>query len=284
MNLPSSHLLAPVPLVLAVPGAILFVLMAWRAGALTARGAVAAGLIGVIVLGIGSVGFLLPLLAFFLSSSVLSRLRRSENNQATAGPDAVTGARNAIQVLANGGVAAAMVPVFAFSVRHWPSSSARMVLVMYLAALATATADTWATEIGRLSGRSPRLLRNWRLVPAGTSGAISLPGTIAALIGAALIPLAASSLWRLNAVEFAVVTWAGFLGSLLDSLLGAGLQAQFQDARTGECTDRSETAGAPNRRMHGVAWVKNDAVNLLACVGGTLCAWLILHYWVQPFQ
>ncbi|HEY6808001.1 MAG TPA: DUF92 domain-containing protein, partial [Gemmatimonadales bacterium] len=85
------------------------------------------------------------LFAFFVSGSVLTQL--------SGGAE---GARTARQVLANGGIAAA-----AAAVGWWP---------VMAGALAAATADTWATEIGSFSPTLPRLLTTFAPVLPGTSG------------------------------------------------------------------------------------------------------------------
>src|SRR5205823_13504698 len=105
-------------------------------------------------------------------------------------------------------------------------------------ALATVNADTWATEVGMLSRRPPRLVTTLRRVPAGPSGGVTPLGTLAGLLGAGLVgagaALRAPSLapgrsgrsGRFGILGRAIV--AGVSGSLGDSLLGATLQAPYR--------------------------------------------------------
>src|SRR6185503_19506702 len=97
--------------------------------------------------GLGWRGLLL-LLAFFVSSTLLSKPTT----------------RNAWQVLANGGVAA-----LAALAGSWAA---------FAGALAAATSDTWASEIGRHSRSLPRLISNGTAVPAGTDGGITVRGPV----------------------------------------------------------------------------------------------------------
>ena len=97
----------------------------------------------------------------------------------------------------------------------------------FLGALSAAGADTWATELGMLARRSPRLITTLRPVVAGTSGGITPEGLLASLAGATSVGAA----WSLlgggsRGVPVAVV--AGMCGSLVDSLLGATLQALYR--------------------------------------------------------
>ena len=150
--------------------------------------------------------------------------------------------------------------------------------ILFLAAFATVNADTWATELGRLAGQTPRSLRDGKPVPPGTSGAITVVGTLASLAGALIIPLAVYSSWPLNAAQLVCVVWSGFLGSLIDSLLGASLQVQYLDPETGLITECTHIDGRPTRRLRGLSWMNNDLVNFLASVGGVLCGYYLLHY------
>ncbi len=77
--------------------------------------------------------------------------------------------------------------------------------------------------------------------------------------------------------------WAGFLGSLLDSILGASVQAQYRDPATGAMTEKSAHDGRKNVRVRGIAWINNDVVNFLASLGGILAAWALLRSVRYPF-
>jgi uncharacterized protein (TIGR00297 family) len=213
---------------------------------LTRGGVVAAALVGVAVTwGIGWRGLLL-LLAFFISSSILTRLASGAG-----------GRRNARQVLANGGVAAA-----AALAGRWG---------MVAGALAAATADTWATEIGAFSPWLPRLLTNGSRVPAGSSGGITALGTAGGLVGAGAI---AALAWLIHPRPAGpgpavVIAIAGITGMLVDSLLGATVQGLFECP---QCAARSERPGLvchePVRLIRGWRWLDNDAVNLAATLAG----------------
>ncbi len=238
---------------LAVAGAISAT--AWRLGALTIGGALAATLVGAVVLVFAGVGAAGVLVVFFVTASALSRLP----------PTGERNARSARQVLANGSVAAAAAALSGFGA---PATSA------FLGAVAAATADTWATEIGVRRGRRPRSLLTLRAQPPGTSGAVSLPGTGAALAGALAVAVAGH--WWLAGVDRRValaVVLAGFGGSLVDSLLGASLQATYHCRTCGGTPQVAKHEGCTvlARRVDGVPGLDNDAVNWVAtAVGASL--------------
>jgi uncharacterized protein (TIGR00297 family) len=276
------HLIKP-ELWLAALFAIGFAAFAYGLKLLTRSGAIATAVIGFSVFGLGGGKFLVPLLVFFGTSSVLSRLGRRRKAEANA--ETVKGAtRDAGQVLANGGMAALIALLFQPLGHIMSLETPRYLLLLYLAALATVNADTWSTEIGGLSASAPRLLSNWKRVAPGTSGAISGLGLFAALAGSLVVTLAGWAVWRLNAAEFVVVAWAGFLGSLLDSLLGASVQALYRDPLTGKATEHPGPADYRHALIRGFRWVNNDVVNFLASVGGVLCALLLLRFGLYPYR
>ncbi|MBV9543212.1 MAG: DUF92 domain-containing protein, partial [Chloroflexi bacterium] len=227
-------------------------LVAYRRRTLTVDGAVAAAGVGAIVfarMGLRGAG---ALLAFFISSSALSRLSRPE----PGGFKQAKGARrDASQVLANGGVAT----VCAFM--GWRSA--------FVGALATAAADTWATEIGMRFGGTPRLVTTLRRVEAGTSGGMTLAGLLASLGGAATV----SAVWSVlggGAAALKPALIAGVAGALADSLLGATAQGLYRCSKCGALLESVGTHEA--ELLRGSRWVNNDVVNAGATLIGAVFA------------
>lgn len=197
---------------------------------LTADGAVAAVIVGALVFwGAGASGVAL-LALFFVSGSLLTEWnerqrrekrqkrqcnRRNEAEAPLPPPPLLPPLRNARQVLANGGWAAAGALVV-----PWRPDLGWAVL---LGSLATAQADTWATEIGAHAARPPRLITTARPVPAGTSGGVTPLGTGAGVLGATL--LAGLGLWLGVPLRIAALgTLVGVFGMMVDSVLGATLE------------------------------------------------------------
>lgn len=245
----------------------LVVLIAWRAGSLSSSGAIAAALIGTAAAAAGG-RWVALLLVYFVSSSVLSRIGRARKLQRTAGMIAKPGARDARQVLSNGlifGLAAAA---------HVVDAHAELWLVIGAGALAASAADTWATEVGMLGGGVPRSILTGRPLPVGTSGGVTVAGVLASIAGAALVTAFANLPLR----YFALLIAAGVAGALADSLAGAVLQRRLWCDACGKATEMSiHTCGNPARRIGGLSFVENDAVNLLATVVGAAVAFLLVR-------
>ncbi|HET8678616.1 MAG TPA: DUF92 domain-containing protein, partial [bacterium] len=131
----------------------------------------------------------------------------------------------------------------------------------FLGALAASAADTWATELGMLSRHPPRLFTTGEYVPAGTSGAVSMVGSIAGVAGAILI----AAIGAHGQAHIFTAAWiAGVLAMFFDSLLGATLQASFRrpDGRI------TEEPGREAVLVRGVPWLTNHVVNLFATLAG----------------
>lgn len=161
--------------------------LAFRARALDRSGAMAAAVLGLIVFGLGGLGWAAVLLTFFISASVLSKLY--QNAKLFVGQNFAKGSRrDAGQVAANGGVGGVLALAFFILSQVMPGSRILPALWLgFCASFAAANADTWATELGVLNPRRPVLLSNFKRVPQGTSGGVSLVGTLAALVGSALV-------------------------------------------------------------------------------------------------
>jgi uncharacterized protein (TIGR00297 family) len=241
-------------------------LVARRAGSLSTAGAVAATAVGTAAVAAGwRWGALL--VVYFVTSSLLSRAGAAEKARRTGGVVEKSGARDAVQVLANGGVFA-LCAVLAALVGA--PADARLA-VAALGALAAATADTWATEVGTLLGGTPCSLVTLRRVPPGTSGAVTVVGTLAMIAGALFIALLARGLSLTSAVGLVAI--GGIAGAVADSLLGATIQERRWCDACALATERQvHDCGTATRLVGGLPWMDNDAVNLLATLVGALVA------------
>ncbi len=250
--------------------------IAWRLKALSTSGAVAAAIVGWIIWGLGGMPFAMVLLAFFISSSALSRAFRSRKSELHE-KFSKGNRRDGAQVLANGGIGSLLaIWIFIFPQNMW-------VWAAYLGAMAAVTADTWATEIGVLNRRLPRLITTGGVVETGTSGAISLTGTLATFGGAALIAIIGAFFSHQESVLILVlvVTFGGFCGAFLDSLLGATVQAIFYCANCQKETEHYplHACGNATIQQRGWGWLNNDWVNFIASIVGAVIAagfWVVL--------
>lgn len=219
--------------------------LGWRRGWLTLRALPVAALVGAAVWwGTGPVGVAL-LLFFFITSSLFTRLRRwralSDYRRRAPYHHAP---RNGWQVLANGAAAS----VAALAAGAFGSAAAVGAMA---GALAAATADTWASELGRTVAGRTWLITTGERVSPGHSGGLSVFGTLAGLSGALALGLLWGGLGGPPAGRAALASLvAGATGMTADSLLGATLERR-------------------------VPWVGNDAVNLVGTCVGAVVGWIL---------
>jgi uncharacterized protein (TIGR00297 family) len=161
-------------------------------------------------LGWGGVAVVAAVLAITLLTTRIGRARKQ-----ALGLNEPHGGRDAWQVFANIGAAA----IFALTaLRYHPFG------VAAVAALAAAAADTSQSEIGEMASRRAWSITTWREVPPGTDGGVTVIGTLAGAAAALVIAAVAAGARVIPLRELWVVAAAGFLGTVVDSLLGATLE------------------------------------------------------------
>lgn len=124
----------------------------------------------------------------------------------------------------------------------------------YVASLATKLADTFASEIGKAYGKTTFLITTLERVPRGTEGAVSLEGTVASVVGGLLLPMYAYGVVGLigGLDGVAVATFAAFVATMVESLIGATLQEK-----------------------EGMSWMTNEVVNFFnTVIGATLAMFM----------
>lgn len=250
--------------------AIIIAFIAYKARSLNESGAVAASLTGTIIFGVGGLEWAILLLTFFITSSMFSRAfkkrKQGLDEKFSKGHE-----RDAGQVFGNGGIATF------FAALHFFYPESNIPWIGFAAALASVNADTWATELGVLNPHPPRMIANLsKVVEIGTSGGISLVGTLASLAGSALIGILAACLHPMPASvsTFTIVTLAGFAGSLFDSLLGGTVQAMYFCPTDKKETEKHplHTCGTKTYHIRGWKWLDNDWVNFSCGAFGVIVA------------
>lgn len=234
----------------------------WRLKSLTKSGAAAAIAIGfAIFAGTGPEGLIL-LGAFFVTSSLWSKFN-GVKKESIEEKLAKGSRRDWRQVAANGGPGAICSLLFLVT-------SDPIWLICFAVAIASANSDTWASEIGSLSKSEPVSIINMKRAERGTSGAVSSLGTMAAIGGAALISILAVVLYELAPVYGIVIFAFGFLGNMLDTIMGAFFQALYRCKVCGIETEKALHCGKETIKIKGAAALDNDMVNFLS---GLMAAW-----------
>lgn len=208
---------------------------------LTFAGAIWAMVLGLVLYYGAGFSSLVLLAVFFLSATAATAYRKREK-AAMLGRPVHEERRTAWQVLANGGV-----PMLAgLAALMFPEKFIAELLIA--AALSSATSDTLSSELGMVWGKRFFNIATFRREAAGADGVVSLEGTLAGILGAAMIGVV---FYLFNGQSRAayIVFAAGITGNLTDSFLGAWLE-------------RKQLLG-------------NDAVNFLNTLVAAGVAWLL---------
>ena len=273
----------------------------------------ASGAVGALFVGFTSFAssyrFGFVLILFYYTSSKLTKLK--ENVKAKLEDDYVSGGRRgAVQVLACslfgtlacilftffigedchinfGNVPPESQLIFPF-IKLSKNQVAAYLWSAYIAHYSCATADTWASEVGILSKEKPRLVTTFQEVPHGTNGGISVLGTFASMAGGAFIGII---FWVMSLRGFddkidqpsqypmiLVGLLSGFLGSLIDSVLGATVQATYYSPEK-KCIVKklSSTDKMEISCVSGIDILSNEAVNIVSIV-----LTMFLSLWLSP--
>jgi uncharacterized protein (TIGR00297 family) len=197
---------------------------------------------------------LMPVLAVALLAFASTRLGRGRKER--LGTAENRRGRSASQVAANLGVAAIVSHAF---VQSWildsswfadATHSAMLTFSIGLAALSEAAADTASSEVGQAIGGRPRMITSLRKVERGRDGAISLAGTVAGIVAAALVAGTGTYALGGNRTMFGIACAGGIFGLFFDSLLGATLEER--------------------------GWLNNDGVNFLSTMSAAGFALVLL--------
>jgi uncharacterized protein (TIGR00297 family) len=245
----------------AITSAIVFY-GAYKFKSLSKSGVLSAYVMGIIIFGTGGFMWIVPILTFFVLSSALSKLPKTENTLEK------NPRRDIIQVIANGG-AATIISVINF---YSPNN---LLFIVYLAAIAAATADTWASEIGLLSPWNPIHITKLKSVIKGTSGGISLLGTLGSVLGATVIGITGVQL-GLPASLLGIIIFTGTAGGLVDSLIGGSIQATFQCTDCNDITEKRKHCNLPSMHVSGLYILDNDMVNFLNTISGIIIVLILV--------
>ncbi|HTL45734.1 MAG TPA: DUF92 domain-containing protein [Vicinamibacterales bacterium] len=196
------------------------VCVAWggrAARTVSTSGAVTGAIIGTVIFtALGWAGWGLLLLTF-LAAAITSKLGLKRKTLLGIAEDR-GGRRGPGNAIANTGVAA-IAAALAVSTLH-PERAAWA----FAAALAAGGSDTIASEIGKAWGRTTWLLTSFKRVPPGTSGAMSMEGTAAGIVGALALGAIAIAFGIVPYAALPPIVIAATAGALVESALGATLE------------------------------------------------------------
>lgn len=215
---------------------------------LTNAGLLNACLLGVLIWGtLGFPGYVVVMF-YFLVGSAVTRIGMAEK-EAAGIAEKRSGARGPENVWGS----ALTGSLFAIGIMVLPKF-APLLLLGYVASFATKLADTCGSEVGKAYGKQTYLITTLQPVARGTEGAVSLEGTLAGVVGSIAIALVAWGVGLITLTGVAFCVAAAFIGTNLESVIGATLQSKF-DWMTNEVVNIFNTLiGASSAVLLALAW------------------------------
>ncbi|MDC7238498.1 MAG: DUF92 domain-containing protein [Sphaerochaetaceae bacterium] len=229
---------------------------------LNVGGTIGAFLLGLAIILAFGFGGLAIYLFFIVGAAVLAKLnKRNELYEEAEEIQEKSGKRDFAQVVANGGIGFILACIYLLYQNP-------LILIMFGASVAEAVSDTFAGEVGLLT-RSPVVsILTGRPLKPGLSGGVSLMGTLAALIGSFLIAVLWYSVYYKPALAtvsyIAVITLAGFVGCIVDSVLGITIQAHYYDKKSDRIVEKEYLDGKKLPLSRGFRIINNDKVNFIS--------------------
>jgi len=172
-------------------------------------------MIGIILIVFADVRWFLIMLTFFIIGAGATRYRYADKERFGVAQEH-GGVRGYFNVFANGLVATGGAILYGISGNP-------AFVALFMSSVASASADTVASEIG-VTGKTPYLITTFKPVPRGTNGGVTLRGEVAAILASIIVAAVA---WAMGVADpkLALVTViAGFIGTNVDSLVGATLE------------------------------------------------------------
>lgn len=243
---------------------VLILVFAIKKKSLTHEAIVAAFLTAITIYALGNQYLGYALLVFFMLGTIASKIKNKEKQKIEEGMESAT-KRTWVQVLANS------LPATILTWLYLYDSTNEIYLLLAFSVFSAATADTFASELGSLSKAKVYSILNFKEVPKGLSGGVSIPGLFASIVGAMILSIFAIPDFGLRG--FIICSILGFLGSIIDSYLGILLQRKYKNEK-GVLQDRYIVMN--QQPDAGYIFVSNNTVNMATLVVVSMIGYLIL--------
>lgn len=223
-------------------------------------GLAAAFIVGAGIYSLGHELLAFALVTFFVLGSFITKLKNENKIKGEQG-QGFSSARNWKQVLANS------LPALLLSALYYFSGSKGYLLLAF-SVFSAASSDTFASELSMLTSCKVYSILSFKEVRRGLSGGVSIAGLFFSFLGSLLLSLFACPIFSFKG--FVLVALLGFLGSIIDSFLGATLQRKYLN-HEGYLQDKKAFQG--QKASKGFEFVSNNTVNLM-----TLCFVVLIGF------
>lgn len=207
----------------------------------------------------------------FALAALLSLVKREKRKAREEGLYPRVGARGIVSVLANS------LPALIYGAVYF-GTGIRAFFIASAVTVVAGVADSFASDIGIIGEGKVVSILTFKEVPRGMSGGVSLLGTLSALLSSLFVSLALFAVGEIGLKGAWVVPLSAFLGTIIDSILGASVQRAYKCRVCGKLTERKSHCDTPTDKIKGLAIVDNNVVNVISLLlaGGISLAFYLI--------
>lgn len=249
--------LTPIYIALGV-GALLVVLALWKK-ALTIPATISAFVILVLSALLTSYTGLTVFSVSFVGIAIVGQVKKEKRKDREKDLYEHQGARGLVQVLCNA------MPALIYGAVYF-ATGIHSFLIASAVTVCAGVADSAASDLGILSDGKVISLLTFKKVERGMSGGVSLMGTISALTTSVVVSAIVFAVGEVGIKGLWVIALMGFVGTLIDSLLGAGVQRAYRCSKCQKLTEKRLHCGAPTTLVKGLRFVDNNIINVVSLI------------------
>ncbi|MBQ8178412.1 MAG: DUF92 domain-containing protein [Clostridia bacterium] len=246
-----------IPIYISIGAGVLLVALALWKKALTIPATASAFIILVLAALFTSYTGVVVFSVSFVGAAVIGQIKRDKRKDREQGLYPHQGARGLVQVLCNS------LPALTYGAVYFATGRTSF-LIASAVTVCAGIADSAASDLGILSDGKVISLLTFKNVERGMSGGVSLLGTFSALLTSITIASITFAVGEVGLKGLWVIALMGFVGTLIDSLLGASVQAGYRCNVCLKLTERKEHCSAPTTLVKGLKFVDNNVVNVVS--------------------
>lgn len=217
----------------------------------------------------GGIRALISVLSVFLILIITDFILGKKTKSVTESINKKTGSRGFVQLAVNCLPALAII-VFGALLKL------DMSVAVFFSSIAESVADSMASDVGVLSRMPPKSIIGFKPIQRGMSGGVSLLGTAVSAGVSLYAGVIYYMLYEKSIVSVIIIFCSAFSGTLIDSILGALLQAKYLCVVCGKYTEKKIHCNAYTKHCGGLERLDNCAVNLISNISSCVISLLTI--------
>ena len=255
-------------IILSLTLSFILALIAYLKKAMTMSALILAFIFSCLITYYGGLNAFIILASVFIINQIAGQIKKEYRDSLTKDVNVKIHQKDLMEIIANVGMGTISIVIYGLTNNN-------IFLIIYAAIMAESLADSLASDIGILSKKAPINILTLKRSKPGLSGNISFLGLFSSLLGSFLISLI-FIIPQFNLTNMIIITLSGFLGAILDSLIGALFQIKYKCPKCGIITEQKSHCKTPTQHYQGFKFLDNDLVNLISNFFSGFLAYIFL--------